>query len=73
MVSERKTKLPMEALTAIVFASGVAISFLFLPIEEAETALVGDITSVGWQSVLINIILCLLIIFTVKIFILKWY
>ena len=63
---ERKTKLPMEALTAIVFASGVAISFLFLPIEEAETALVGDITSVGWQSVLINIILCLLIIFTVK-------
>lgn len=63
---ERKTKLPMEALTAIVFASGVAISFLFLPIEEAETALVGDITSVGWHAVLINIILCLLIVFVVK-------
>jgi len=40
---EMKTKLPMEALTAVVFASGVAIAFLFLPMEQAETALVGDI------------------------------
>lgn len=40
---ERKTKLPMEALTAIVFATGVAIAFLLLPVEQAETALVGDI------------------------------
>jgi ABC-type Mn2+/Zn2+ transport system permease subunit len=41
---EIKTKLPMEALTALVFASGVAIAFLFLPIDQAEAALVGDIS-----------------------------
>jgi ABC-type Mn2+/Zn2+ transport system permease subunit len=44
---EMKTKLPMEALTALVFASGVAIAFLFLPMEQAETALVGDISKAG--------------------------
>jgi ABC-type Mn2+/Zn2+ transport system permease subunit len=30
---EIRTKLQMEALTAIVFATGVAAAFLFLPIE----------------------------------------
>ncbi|HOK35512.1 MAG TPA: metal ABC transporter permease [Candidatus Pacearchaeota archaeon] len=63
---EKKTKLPMEALTAIVFVAGVAISFLFLPIEEAETALVGDITKITLRDVIINVVLCLLIFFTVK-------
>jgi zinc transport system permease protein len=42
-----KTKLPMEALTAVVFASGVAVAFLFLPIDQAEAALVGDIAETG--------------------------
>lgn len=41
---EMRTKLPMEALTALVFASGVAVAFLFLPIDQAEAALVGDIS-----------------------------
>src|SRR4030066_2026939 len=41
---EMRTKLPMEALTALVFASGVAIAFLLLPIQQAEAVLVGDIT-----------------------------
>lgn len=63
---ERKTKLPMEALTAIVFAAGVSIAFLFLPIDEAETALVGDITNVSFGAMVINVLLCLLIFFTVK-------
>lgn len=44
---ELRTKLPMEALTAVVFASGVAAAFLFLPIDQAESALVGDIAKVG--------------------------
>lgn len=44
---EMRTKLPMEALTAIVFSSSVAVAFLFLPIEQAETALVGDIGRAG--------------------------
>jgi zinc transport system permease protein len=44
---ELRTKLPMEALTALVFASGVAVAFLFLPIAQAEAALVGDIATTG--------------------------
>ena len=63
---EIKTKLPMEALTAIVFALGVATAFLFLPIEKAERALVGDITKVSLDEVIITVILCLLIFFLVK-------
>lgn len=48
---EMRTRLPMEALTAVVFASGVAIAFLFLPIEQAEAALVGSISYVSfWDS-----------------------
>ena len=63
---EIKTKLPMEALTAIVFALGVATAFLFLPMEKAERALVGDITKVSLNEVIITVILCLLIFFLVK-------
>jgi len=63
---EMKTKLPMEALTAIVFASGVGIAFLFLPIDEAETALVGDITKVSLNEAIVTIILCFLIFFVIK-------
>jgi ABC-type Mn2+/Zn2+ transport system permease subunit len=44
-IFEMRTKLPMESLTALVFASGVAIAFLFLPLDQAETALVGDIST----------------------------
>jgi len=58
---EIRTKLPMEALAAIVFASGVAIAFLFLPIEQAERALVGDITRVSFKETIFTAILCLLI------------
>jgi ABC-type Mn2+/Zn2+ transport system permease subunit len=56
---EMRTKLPMEALTAIIFASGVAIAFLFLPIEQAETALVGDISKVGLAEAIISVVLAL--------------
>ena len=35
---EIRTKLPMEALTAVVFASSIAVAFLFLPEEETEKA-----------------------------------
>ena len=63
---EIKTKLPMEALTAIVFALGVATAFLFLPMEKAERALVGDITKVSLNEVIITAVLCLLVFFLVK-------
>lgn len=58
---EMKTKLPMEALTAVVFASGVAIGFLFLPIEQAEAALVGDISKVGLGDMMLSLFLSLLV------------
>lgn len=41
---EKRTKLPIETLTAIVFTSSVATAFLFLPSEEVELALIGDIS-----------------------------
>ncbi|MFP3985587.1 MAG: metal ABC transporter permease [Candidatus Bathyarchaeia archaeon] len=58
---ELKTKLPMEALTAVVFASGVAIAFLFLPIGQAEAALVGDISKVSFGEAVISIVLTIFI------------
>jgi ABC-type Mn2+/Zn2+ transport system permease subunit len=63
---EIRTKLPMEALTAVVFASGVAIAFLLLPIKQAETALVGDITKVSFAEATVSVILILLLFFVVK-------
>jgi len=49
----RRTRLPMEALTAVVFASGVAIAFLLLPLAEAEAALIGDIARLGAGSAIV--------------------
>lgn len=58
---ERKTRLPMEALTAVVFATGVAIAFFFLPIDQAEAALVGDISKIQLNEAIYSVILCALI------------
>ena len=63
---EMRTKLPMEALTAVVFASGVAIAFLFLPIGQAETALIGDISKVGFWDTVIASFLCLFLFVVIK-------
>jgi ABC-type Mn2+/Zn2+ transport system permease subunit len=58
---EVRTKLPVEALTAIVFATGVAAAFLFLPIEQAEAALVGDIAMVGTFDLVLTAVLSAII------------
>jgi zinc transport system permease protein len=63
---EMRTKLPMEALTAVVFASGVAIAFLLLPIKQAEAALVGDITKVRLGEAVISVCVALLLFYVVK-------
>lgn len=63
---EVKTRLPIEALTAIIFATGVAIALLFLPIDKAEEALIGNITTVGWLGTLVTVILSLAVFITVK-------
>jgi len=66
---EIRTKLPMEALTAVVFASGVAIAFLFLPIGQAEAALVGDISKVNiWESAISVVLTVFLFIVITKIY-----
>jgi zinc transport system permease protein len=63
---EMRTKLPMEALTAVVFASGVAITFLFLPIEQAEAALVGDISRVRFAEAILSVLVAILLFLVVK-------
>ena len=63
---EMKSKLPMEALTAVVFASGVAIAFLYLPIEHVETALVGDISQADLRGTVISVIASLAIVLTLR-------
>lgn len=64
---EMRTKLPMEALTAIVFATGVATAFLFLPVDEAEAALVGSIMNVGYGEAIASMASSAVVFLIVKI------
>jgi ABC-type Mn2+/Zn2+ transport system permease subunit len=57
---EIHTKLPMEALTGIVFTASVAIAFLFLPEEKVSAALIGDISQVGFWDTLTSVMLSIL-------------
>jgi len=63
---EMTTRLPMEALTAIVFASGVAITFLFLPEEQTVPALIGELSQISLSVTIITLILCLILISTTR-------
>lgn len=63
---EIRTKLQMEALTAIVFATGVAAAFLFLPIEKAEAALIGDISKVGIHATIAAVILGTIVLIAIN-------
>lgn len=63
---ELRTKLPPEALTAIIFASGVAIAFLFLPLKQAEVALVGDITRVNLIDTIVSVIVCFVLFLVIR-------
>jgi zinc transport system permease protein len=63
---EIKSKIPMEALTAVVFASGVAITFLFLPEEKTVPALIGDISQISFLSTAITVMLCAVIFVAVS-------
>jgi ABC-type Mn2+/Zn2+ transport system permease subunit len=63
---EKKTKLPMENLTAVIFAFGVGTSLLFLPIDQAEEALVGNIMKIsGWETAMVTV-LSVLVYLSVK-------
>jgi ABC-type Mn2+/Zn2+ transport system permease subunit len=63
---EKRTKLPLETLTAIVFSSSVAIAFLFLPSEEVELALIGDISQLTFITTFFSILLSVIALFIVK-------
>lgn len=43
----RVSKLPFEALTGIAFVFGLSLGFLFLPMEHAEEAIMGDVTKIN--------------------------
>jgi len=63
---EMRTKLPMEALTAIIFAVGVAVALLFIPEGKTIPALIGDISQISLMAVIITVILSLLVVFVTK-------
>ncbi len=63
---EIRTKLPMEALTGLVFAAGVALSFLILPVSQAEEALIGDITKINLTDMILAVILGTIIFFVIR-------
>ena len=65
-ILEIKTKLPTETLTAIVFAFGVSVALIFLPLEEAESALAGNIANIGWQNTIITLLLSLIVFIITK-------
>jgi len=63
---EIRTKLPMEALTGIVFTTSVAIAFLFLPESKVSTALIGDISQINFWDTLVSIVLCIITFLVLK-------
>ncbi len=63
---EIRTKLPMEALTGLVFAAGVALSFLILPITQAEEALIGDITKINLTDTILAVVLGIIVFLVLK-------
>lgn len=52
-ILEKRTKIHMEALSAIVFASSLAVAFLFLPEEEISIALIGSLSEISPATVVI--------------------
>lgn len=67
---ERATNVPVEALTAVVFTTAVAAAFLFLPQNETETALLGDISQITLPICIITLSVSALI-FAITRFIFK--
>ncbi|HXK36742.1 MAG TPA: metal ABC transporter permease [Candidatus Paceibacterota bacterium] len=66
LLTLRGGRLPVEALTAVVFSSTVALGFLILPIEEAERALIGDITTVTPFDALLAIVLSIVLFIIIR-------
>jgi zinc transport system permease protein len=63
---EQKTHLHLEALTAVVFSTSLATAFLFLPRQEADIALLGDVSHVTIFTVLATVTIATGIFLTVR-------
>jgi ABC-type Mn2+/Zn2+ transport system permease subunit len=63
---EQRTRLPMEALTALVFATGVALAFLVLPIQQAEAALAGDIARTTVTAAWVTAGMCAALVLVIR-------
>jgi len=63
---EIRTKLPMEALAAVVFASGVAIAFLLLPEENEVPALIGDVSQISLLATAFTVVLSSIVFVAIK-------
>lgn len=63
---EQKTHLHLEALTAVVFSGSLATAFLFLPKEETDIALLGDISQISGMTVFFTLVICLGLFWTIK-------
>lgn len=63
---EWRTRLPMEALTAVVFAASLGVAFLFLPHEEVEIALIGDISQITLWGTVISAAVAVAVFITVN-------
>lgn len=65
-VFETQTKLPIEAITGIVFACGVALGSLILPMSHAEEAIIGDITKLELFDTVLAVGLGIIIFLIIK-------
>lgn len=63
---EQKTRIHLEALTAVVFSGSLATAFLFLPKEETDIALLGDISHLSPTAVFITVIISLGLFWAIK-------
>ena len=63
---EQTTTLHLEALTAVVFSASLATAFLFLPKEETDIALLGDVSQISPLTALVSVGIVALLFFAIK-------
>lgn len=62
----KKTKIPMEALVAIIFPFSMSVAFLVLPGEETVEALIGNIQETSPITAVTSILISLIVFVIVK-------
>lgn len=63
---KQKSGLSMELLTAVVFATSMAIAFLFISEEQVIPALIGDTSGLTINHVLITVITSMIVLFVIN-------